>query len=1741
MNPLQLIGQVATELLRGEVNWADTSEGGSARFLLDQLTGPQVAEIVRTIHNDGMLHPHVEVKVPRSLVSGFDLPDSLLTDETAAHWRNTECFKKAIILANTADDLNDTLNDVTKIGAIQLKTAHPVWVEIASRDLPITDEHKKYFRQALKGLQDARECSLEQFSNYVLMVRSHMDDQGMPLINALGWALPALRLPRDSFYFEVISQPGQALQWKKLFAQAFSKRAPLLLKQTNTGQSIESEQLRSAFEHVREEVTATAYDAVELFIKSNPGWTESSSDLSLFEWERDGISAIFSGLRSKKQDLSSETIQFYEDEQPDALTEEDKRYLESLRKRRTKEPTEEDKDFYERHRTELEKNLRAKWDKFVFGQPIECEDFLVGLLQVVERLFEHAAYPTGKKSLLIKTQHEKTKSKWLQLNADVGQYFCTRYKGIDALTGPNITWETHWLFKYDELLASAKTKDKYKKNTSEAKSSMQIKFYVELNCEDTGTSEKTQLIWKYQPGTIGLELYDDLKRLQKNPFCWSSVSRESVSKKGKLQDISLNDIGTLMAVFGQDRGSLVSTYDKSSDLSKNFLAHLEAAHKEGRLNLSAVEEIKDAWNKFCNCYQAALQEFTGARGLASDQLLQQSEAYRHLIQTLLEKAPRDRNRIDLLQPLLRLGNVRVDGNKPAAIITPWHPLRLAALVIKTRQVTALLDQILTTPSINFGDPHLFFGDLKSELAHPYYPEVSVGYLKTQPLLLSLSDTVNDFSLMEPPVSHAAEQTTNENPTDAASKVLAITERYLELMPHERANLAIALYNCDSMGLPQATVNALTSLHDDNDEVRCQVILRHREKKKLNDLYEKMIESFDADPDNFVPSEVSQDFMARLRIGVMADSAPPPNSKDGKPSDIVFLQDVISRQAKAVWLPSFLSGRTADTLRHVPPRWSRRRPAARDELKSTAYLTCPSQPDFGWVYLDAVHYIVEGNRSAGAYSLPARQISFQDESISAVFEEVHRLGEWVVNYDDLLERRQLTNHGVKVIRYQQNRTNQRSLVISSSSPLNLLLVLVKRRLQTLNLGLAHNEITALAERFIDEANALSGDIVLRAAKRGKFASELMGVVLSKALLRSEIGVDEAMGWFFLDDYASWLGQKEQQIADILAICPKVISGQRILKMMVSEAKYIDAASVAGAKQISQKQLRETVVRIMNALFEVPSRLDRDLWLSRIGDLLIDGVEFPLGTPGSIEQWVEDIRSGTIPIDLSGYSHVFISGPSDTSIESERISISKVERCYQEVFSREQVRELVLAYHAGKPLVSIREQLGDDSPWEISTPLMPSTAVELPVLVVTSTPVSTKESDGIEDVPETKSTSIEPDLNLLSQPPSIEWAGEKLSKWITQSARSTSMESVDEKWLDDIEFRLKEALIRYGFQSKTLGKRLTPNACVIRFKGSDRLRVEDIEQKRSQLLTTHALNIISVVAQPGEIVVSVARPQRQSVSLQSIWATRKLNRHPSGINLSFTIGIREIDGGLLYLNLSNNFEDLQQHAPHTLIAGATGSGKSVLLQTLILDICATNSKDLVHIYLIDPKMGVDYQLMEELPHLKEGIISEQSRAIDILNYLVEEMDSRYLRFKDKKVSNLLDYNQRVLPSDRIPALLLIHDEFAEWMLTEDYKSAVSVSVQRLGIKARAAGIHLIFAAQRPDVTVLPIQLRDNLGNRLILKVESVGTSEISLGIKGAERLLGKGHLAARLTGEPDIIYAQVPFLSSQELEAVVEAIK
>ena len=370
--------------------------------------------------------------------------------------------------------------------------------------------------------------------------------------------------------------------------------------------------------------------------------------------------------------------------------------------------------------------------------------------------------------------------------------------------------------------------------------------------------------------------------------------------------------------------------------------------------------------------------------------------------------------------------------------------------------------------------------------------------------------------------------------------------------------------------------------------------------------------------------------------------------------------------------------------------------------------------------------------------------------------------------------------------------------------------------------------------------------------------------------------------------------------------------------------------------------------------------------------------------------------------------------------------------------------------------------------------------------------------------------------------------KIAPLFSEYQGGTRDSAADAEWLKHVESLCKGALQQFQLQSKLLTGTLTPNAALLKFQGSANLTVEQVMRRRSEFLTTHKLNVISVRAEPGVVAIAIARQNRRVLHLPDVWAN--WNPDYSSGNDNLLIALKEEDSSFLFLSPRAN-------APHTLIAGSTGSGKSVLMQNIILAIACTNMPTQAKITLIDPKLGVDYFAFEGLPHLQGGIIDDQNQAIERLGEVVSEMNRRYTVLKENRVSNIFDLNKKPNPTERLPFLWIIHDEFAEWMMTPDYADAVSDIVGRLGVKARAAGISLVFAAQRPDANVMPMQLRANLGNRLVLRVDGEGTSEIALGEKGAERLLGKGHLAAKFEGEPEIVFAQVPFVSNEFLTQVV----
>ena len=1783
----RIIGRVGADILSRRINDARQTDGSAqdsaALFRLDKLSSSQVASIARAILSNHDLAIRVDLMIPEVLVEGQGLPPEALIHHNAGFVRNNaQTSKEAILTANGNEhNLADTLGHVTALGAKELRANEEAWVDATCHVagmVPVPDD-RQVFRSALKGLISANDLSLVQLGDFCAHVTEAMSaTRGLPIRDAIGWSLPKVGLPRDTSFFASARTYGTSYKpWKKAFEKLFAHRAPLLLRLRPNGQPLDPDEMRQRLLDNASGITDAARVALDAFINAPMGDNQPASDLAELEWETDGVCHIFDKPKEKLLGLAEHTLKFFEHdcEDTEALDEKWKRHLEDLKTREKRsEWNDDDKVFFELHRRHIEqfRQLHARWEKAIFGKAIECNDFFDGFAGVAHHLLAGAGDMAGERFLRFTVN--KGRKEWRErFNYDVGSYFSSMYRGLRELMGSRVDWKVERmgagnlpdpLFDYEKFFAKEKELRgaTLKPVSSLSRNAVQIKFDVAL-VQRVGDREtvidKTQLVWSYRPESIGLAMVSDMRRLlEKGAAGCTEVPRRLVSKKGGVQSVSLRDTGTLEATFSRDAGSLVPPANKLRSLRAEIKDRIKELAAEGRLSKEQRDELRAAWDVFEADYILAMKDFIET-GLQGEAVMRQAESFSALLNALMVHARGDVCRAKLVAEVLSIGTARISGEQPSLIIPPWHPERMKALAVKTRRVAGLVTHLLTSDSVLFGHRDIFFREFSEELAHPFYPEIAVLQRGSQPLLVSESSTVNGYSLFERPVRGEENSMTDVDPAAAAKQARELLERYIGLQPHEAANLSVLLYNADAAELPLATVRELAGLQTEY-AFQCNVSVRHSDPAKLRRVYAELVNKAGDDPELPVVSETSDNFISKLRIAVTPASATPGEGEGGfKPFDVAFLHDVVSRTAVEEWLPVDWTN-DRPSLEHAPSRWSYRSVSGENELKSTTFLTCPWQTASGWAYVGAVAAVHrQTDVPVGARYLPARRISLQHEALASTINDAHTLAEWVATYDELLDKRQLQHNGITVVRYRRASTNGRNMIVSSTSELRLLGVLIRRRLGELSLSFGGDKLDTVVARMKKDALSVSGDIVLRAAKRGVSAGEMLGLVLSRHLIAEEFAAQTSVGqslsvFFLLDDYADWLAQRESRIADILALCVEELDDGIRLRIAVVESKYVSADGAAEARRSSKAQLMATLTTFRAALFGDPGRLDRDVWLSRLADLLIDA-EIPPDLSGLLERARAKLREGDVDIALRGYSHVFIHSAEvcQSQSASQQVEIDNTDgvQAWQEVFDRPELRKLVEAYAAGAGATDARALLGASEPWKSVAYSRPAARVawhavmeqlgQQAVVVVEPPQLfpATQPLASAPDVPQPVAPPVEAETS--STMPVTAAVGQHLSALI--AAKQAGLAVADderETWTQETTKKLKTALNSYGLQAAVLGTRMTPNGCLVRLAGSDRLRVEDIEAKRTQLLTTHAINLVTVQPKPGEIVVTIAGVKRQAVSLWDLWAKRQLNRNVAGINTSFVLGLQEINGSLLYLNLGGEFGGLSSHEPHSLVAGATGSGKSVLIQAIILDIAATNPKELAEIILIDPKMGVDYAALEDLPHMREAIITTKERSTDVLEALVEEMEGRYRAFARARARDLATFNAKAAPDTRLPMVFLIHDEFADWMLDDAYKGAVGAAVQRLGVKARAAGIHLIFAAQRPDKDVMPMQLRENLGNRLILKVASEATSKIALDRPGAELLLGRGHMAAKLNGEQGLVFAQAPFLSDLDIEIAVAAI-
>lgn len=366
-----------------------------------------------------------------------------------------------------------------------------------------------------------------------------------------------------------------------------------------------------------------------------------------------------------------------------------------------------------------------------------------------------------------------------------------------------------------------------------------------------------------------------------------------------------------------------------------------------------------------------------------------------------------------------------------------------------------------------------------------------------------------------------------------------------------------------------------------------------------------------------------------------------------------------------------------------------------------------------------------------------------------------------------------------------------------------------------------------------------------------------------------------------------------------------------------------------------------------------------------------------------------------------------------------------------------------------------------------------------------------------------------------------------------------EAEGEAWLQEQTKRLQNALQKEGMDAPVLSARLTPNSGLIDLDGRT-VTTAWLEKKQTELLTKYSLNIIRVSPKPGRVVVGLRRPKRVVLHLADAWRRRRLEATAPTSNMALVLGEKEDDGELFYLPLGGAFGEQERAAPHSIVSGTTGSGKGILATSLMLDACAFNDPALVELRLIDPKKGVDYGWVRHLPHLKGDVVDEKSDAVALFKQLVQEMEDRYETLRHAGVPNIDQFNRRMGgAAGPMPRILVFFDEVANWMQDEGFKDAVEPLINEIATKSRAAGIHLFMIYQRADNQVMTMQLRTNLGNKLVLRLGDEGSSKIALGDKGAERLLGKGHLIAKLDSD-EKMYSQVPFIGEDEVFRLAEAI-
>ncbi len=369
---------------------------------------------------------------------------------------------------------------------------------------------------------------------------------------------------------------------------------------------------------------------------------------------------------------------------------------------------------------------------------------------------------------------------------------------------------------------------------------------------------------------------------------------------------------------------------------------------------------------------------------------------------------------------------------------------------------------------------------------------------------------------------------------------------------------------------------------------------------------------------------------------------------------------------------------------------------------------------------------------------------------------------------------------------------------------------------------------------------------------------------------------------------------------------------------------------------------------------------------------------------------------------------------------------------------------------------------------------------------------------------------PPLEILQKPP-------RKKRQINEAEIDKKIKTLLEKLK---QFKIEGDVVRYY---------IGPVVTTFEFKPLPHIKVSKILALQDDLAMALKAKSIRIQAPiPGKDVVGIEIPndEMETIYLREILESDIFKKAKSPLTIALG---KDIVGAPFVTDLKK--------LPHLLIAGTTGSGKSVGINSMILSLLYRNSPEELKFVMIDPKM-LEFSIYNDIPHLLTPVITEPKKAITALNAMVKEMERRYKLMAKAKVKNIENYNKK-FPNEKLPYIVIIIDELADLMMTSG--KDVEYAIARLAQMARASGIHLIVATQRPSVDVVTGLIKANLPSRISFKVGQKIDSKVILDQFGAESLLGRGDMLFTPPGITGLIRLHAPFTTEEEIEKVVEFLK